>query len=254
MFIKKSAMQQTTVLAAGSSILFLGVIAVNTLANALPINGMTTGEISNLYPSLFTPAGVTFSVWSLIYLSLFAFVIYQWRLRDEPYYEILSKSFVVSCVLNAAWILAWHHVFPFISVLIMLGLLAVLIKIFVIVHREQHHSKLSYWLAVFPFTLYLSWICVATIANIAAWLTSLNIIESFGTQVAFTVAMMLAASALAVVIIRRFDDYGFPLVTIWALAGIAIKGVAVITPVAIVIAAGLTFYSVVRVVLMKRFS
>ncbi|MGB5257057.1 MAG: hypothetical protein WBN44_07355, partial [Woeseiaceae bacterium] len=61
----------------GNIVAFSIVIIVNYLSNALPINGQSMAEISAKYPSLFTPAGFTFSIWGIIYLALLAFVIYQ---------------------------------------------------------------------------------------------------------------------------------------------------------------------------------
>jgi hypothetical protein len=229
-------MNSNTHFSIGNTLLFIGVILVNFMANALPINGMNTGEISDLYPSLFTPSGITFSIWSVIYLTLFAFVIYQWKLRDKNYFPALSKLFMASCLLNMSWILAWHNLLPLISVLIMLVFLGVLISLFTLVHNIQLSSRREYFLLRFPFTLYLSWICVATIANIAAWLTSLDVIDSVSAQTILTITMMTVAAALALIVVMRFRDYAFPAVTLWALAGIALKGTSVITPAAVTIA------------------
>ncbi|MBK7650552.1 MAG: tryptophan-rich sensory protein, partial [Flammeovirgaceae bacterium] len=76
----------------------VAVLTVNALANILPINGMNTGQISDLYPSLFTPAGFTFSVWSVIYLSLIVFSIAQIKVKDKSYFKELSLWFLLSCV------------------------------------------------------------------------------------------------------------------------------------------------------------
>ncbi|HEY0740921.1 MAG TPA: TspO/MBR family protein [Chryseosolibacter sp.] len=233
----------------GNTLLFIAVLVVNFLANALPINGMNTGEVSRLYPSLFTPSGITFSIWSVIYLSLFAFVVYQWKINDRSYFASLSKWFILSCVLNITWILVWHNLLPAVSVIVMLLFLVVLIKLFRLVQQAPLESRKEYFLIRLPFTLYLSWICVATIANIAAWLAGLNIIQSVSTQTILTIVMMLVASALAIIIVLRFRDYAFPAVTIWALTGIALKGLEMITHAAIAIAlalAGVLLFSVVR--------
>jgi translocator protein len=245
-------MNSKTLLSIGNIMLFLSVITVNFLANALPINGMNTGEISDLYPSLFTPSGITFSIWSLIYLSLLAFTIYQWKLRDEPYFESLSKWFMLSCVLNITWILVWHNLLPAISVVVMLLFLFVLIRIFLLVHRIETSSRKEYFLLRLPFTIYLSWICVATIANIAAWLAGLQVVESVSTQEVLTVVMMVVASALAVVVVLRFRDYAFPVVTLWALTGIALKRIEIITPAAIAIALALLGVLVFQIVVSKK--
>lgn len=242
-------MNSRSLLNIGNTILFLSVILVNFLANALPINGMNTGEISDLYPSLFTPSGITFSIWSVIYLALFGFVIYQWRIRDRNYFQSLSTWFMISCVLNITWILVWHNLLPAVSVVVMVLFLVVLIQLFLLVHQIQLQSRKEYFLIRLPFTLYLSWICVATIANIAAWLAGMHVIDSVSTQTTVTIIMMMIAAVLAMIIVLRFKDYAFPLVTIWALAGIALKGLEIITPAAIAIAlalAGVLLFSVIR--------
>jgi translocator protein len=242
-------MNTRTAFAFGNTVLFLAVIAVNFLANALPINGLNTGEISDLYPSLFTPAGITFSIWSVIYLTVFAFVVYQWKLRERNYFPALSKWFMLSCILNISWILVWHNLLPAVSVIVMLLFLAVLINLFLLVHRIELSSRKEYFLIRLPFTLYLSWICVATIANIAAWFTSLDVINSISAQEIITIAMMIVASVLAIMVVIRFRDYAFPAVTLWALTGIALKGIEVITPAAILIAIsllGIVLFNVIR--------
>ena len=113
----------------------LVMLALNALANALPINGMTTGAVSDKYDNLFVPAGLTFSIWGLIYLLLTAFVVYQWmvaRSNSSPhsFVEKVGAWFFVSCLANAAWILAWHYELLPLSVLLMLVLLACLLAIY----------------------------------------------------------------------------------------------------------------------------
>jgi hypothetical protein len=157
-----------------------------------------------------------------------------------------------SCVLNISWILVWHNLLPAVSVLVMLGFLVVLIKLFLLVHQIDLSSRKEYVLIRLPFTLYLSWICVATIANIAAWLTSLDVINSISTQEILTIVMMLVASVLALIVVLRFRDYAFPAVTLWALTGIAIKDVAVVTPAAIAIALSLLGVLLFKVIRSKR--
>ena len=58
-------------------IALIATITINGLANTLPINGMLTGEVSDSFLALFTPAGYVFAIWGLIYLALTAFAVYQ---------------------------------------------------------------------------------------------------------------------------------------------------------------------------------
>ena len=122
-----------------------GVLAVNALANALPINGLNTGEVSRFYPNLFVPAGFTFSIWSIIYLLMLGFmaisVKWMWNaptLRPGLLAIEISPLFLVTCILNSGWILVWHHLMVGISVLIMLGFLTTLIITYL---KLQKHKK-----------------------------------------------------------------------------------------------------------------
>ncbi|MFN7791589.1 MAG: tryptophan-rich sensory protein, partial [Cyclobacteriaceae bacterium] len=121
----------------GNIVALAAVLTVNALANILPINGMNTGQISNLYPSLFTPAGFTFSIWSIIYLLLIAFAVGQFVIKDKPYFKELSLWFLLSCLANASWILVWHYLFTAASVVFMLILLYSLTRIFLLLQSNE---------------------------------------------------------------------------------------------------------------------
>src|SRR6187551_674671 len=141
-----------------STIAFAITLLVNALANILPINGLNTGEVSNLYPSLFTPAGITFSIWSVLYLLQMAFVVFLWTTKDTRVSKLLP-AFIFVCLLNAGWILLWHYLHPGFSVLIMLSMLTALTYIFLRIQQGLFSTKKEYVLVVLPFTLYFAWIC-----------------------------------------------------------------------------------------------
>lgn len=199
---------------------FAGTVTVNALANILPINGLTTGQVSALYPSLFTPAGLTFSIWSVIYFLLSGLVIMSWLRPAEKIIICILPWFILTCLLNISWIVAWHHLLALLSVCIMLALLATLIVVFRKLHQnESTDTKLKFWV-VLPFTIYLAWICVATIANIAALLISLNWQGGSISPQLWTILMMTVAAALALRITLHYRVPFFSLVIIWALFGI----------------------------------
>jgi hypothetical protein len=205
-----------------ATVLFIIMIAVNVLANALPINGLTTGEVSDLYPNLFTPSGITFSIWSVIYFFLGGTVIVTWTNLNHVLVRNLLPLFCVSCILNSLWIVAWHYLLPDISVIIMLSLLGVLIVAFRKIYAEEMVSnKFTLWLK-FPFTIYLAWISVATIANIAAWLVSVNFNGLLSAQ-SWTVIMIGIATGLAVLITSHFRSPWYSVVVMWALFGIFLR-------------------------------
>jgi translocator protein len=202
----------------------LATLVANALANLLPINGMNTGQVSELYPSLFTPAGITFSIWSVIYLLLIAFAIIQlYSFYTKPSFKKLATWFVFSCILNASWIVAWHYLWPELSLLIMVALLFSLIKIFL--HLNRHPVTTLYEKAFvrLPFTTYLAWICVATIANASAVFVVIpDFSMPFGEET-WTIIMMITAASLALYITLKFKAPAFSAVVIWALFGIFLR-------------------------------
>ena len=156
---------------------YIGVVVVNILANALPLGGNTTGELSDAYPNLFVPAGYVFSIWGVIYLLLLAFTVYQAfpSRRGEEFQHKIGYFFVISCVLNISWIFLWHyeHVIP--SVVLMFALLISLIMIYLRldIGRGSPSKGERLWIHL-PFSVYLGWITVAPIANVVAALVSIN--------------------------------------------------------------------------------
>ncbi|MEH6592291.1 MAG: hypothetical protein V7746_18650 [Halioglobus sp.] len=213
----------------GNIMVFTLAIAVNALATSLPLGGQTPPEISARYPSLFTPAGFTFSIWAVIYLGLFLFVIYQSLpgQRNNKVLARIDKPFKINCLANTAWILAWHYDFLILSVLIMLIILASLI----VIYREFDHSDASTslgerMLVQLPFRLYTAWITVATIANISTVQNAMGF-DNVGTDaVTWTLFKLALAGAVVAAVAVRKADAAFIAVIAWAAYGISIKQAA----------------------------
>lgn len=203
-----------------SSVALIATLAVNALANILPINGLTTGEVADRYPSLFTPTGFTFSIWSVIYALLLAFIVYAWIHRSNKSITAMLPWFVLSCVLNISWILVWHHLMPVSSVIIMVLLLFTLTTLFRLAHRSSNDSQKHAVFVSLPFTIYFAWICVATIANIAAYLSSTGWNGFAISPQVWTVMMLVTACALGLVIFLRFRTPAVIAVILWTLVGI----------------------------------
>ena len=201
------------------------VLAVNWAANALPLAGLRTGEVSAIYESYFTPAGITFAIWSVIYTGLLLYAIYQAlpARRDEARLAPIGRLFVANCVLNSAWLFAWHHQFLLVSLVLMLCVLATL----VLIYRHLGSGNDVSPLVRIPFTLYLAWICVATLANASALQTSLQWNDALLSHVHWTLAKIALAAAIGagVCLLRR--DPIFILVISWAAYGISVKQSAV---------------------------
>lgn len=217
-------MERSTGLRIVSAVGFVGMVVVNALANILPINGLNTGEVSDLYPSLFTPAGVTFSIWSVIYVLLLGFVVYGWVRRDDSFVSSLLPLFIGSCVLNVGWILVWHFLLPVASVCVMVVLLTVVVRLFLRVHSvDRAHTVWEQVVVLLPFTLYAAWICVATIANVSALLVWAGWDGGFMSTEHWTAFMMGVAALLAVLVTLAYRTPAFALVVVWALFGIYLR-------------------------------
>jgi len=221
---------------------FLGTIVVNGLANALPINNKTTGELSDQYPNLFVPAGLTFSIWGLIYILLAIFVIYQVVVtfrKGEAGLDAFRKIgylFFLSSLLNIGWIFAWQYEIVPLSLVIMLLLLGCLLAIYIKLGvGKKGPSIKEQYLVHLPFSVYLGWITIATIANVTALLVDLNW-NRFGLSEQFwAVAVIVVGIAITLSVLLRRQDIYYCLVVDWALLGILIKRLADSVPVQSVI-------------------
>jgi hypothetical protein len=210
-------------------LLFVGVIAVNALANILPINGYNTGQVSAFYPNTFVPAGFTFSIWGVIYLLLFSYTIgftyYTLKQQQFPkafaFIERIHIYFLLTCVFNMAWIVAWHYLQIELSVVIMLLFLITLIQLFLkSTTMANALTTTQKFILQTPFIVYLGWISVATIANITALLVSYKWIALSIAPVYWSAAMILIAILLSVLMLKKFQAIAFALVVAWALWGI----------------------------------
>ena len=209
-------------------ITFLVMVAVNYISNTGAIAGETMATVSARYENLFTPAGYAFSIWGLIYVSLLMFVVYQARdlFSNNKEVRIVHQVgwwFVISCTANVLWIFAWLNQYLLISVLIMLVLLFSLVKIILNTRMELDDEPLPVIAFVWwPFSFYSGWISVAIIANVAAYLTSIDW-KGFGiSEATWTVLMILIAGVINLVITWTRNMREFALVGVWALVAIAV--------------------------------
>ncbi|MDN4524388.1 tryptophan-rich sensory protein [Fictibacillus fluitans] len=197
------------------------VLAVNYLANALPLNGKTTGQLSDQYNVLYTPAGYVFSIWGLIYTLLSVWVIYQLFPKncDKPVFRRIGYWFVLNCLFNSAWIFAWHYEQVGLSLLIMFGLLSTLI----VIYKKITETKETSAFIRIPFSIYIGWVSVATIVNTGVFLVSHNWNGWGLSHVTWTVIMLIVGTVLAFYFTSKNKDIFYSLVFVWAFIGIAIK-------------------------------
>jgi hypothetical protein len=229
-------------------------LVVNILASTLPLNGQNTGEISDRFKVYFVPAGYVFAIWGVIYIGWIAFAIYQARpsQRENPRLRGLGYAFALSGVFNAAWLFCWHYNYFGLSVLVMLTLLALLIVSYLRLDVGRVPvTGVEKWSVDIPFSTYLGWITVATVANVSDYL---YLIQWNGFGIApqvWAVIMIVIASLLGALmtVLRRDSAYVFVLA--WSFVGIAIKQAA--TPLvantawaAAILMLGLAIFSIVQ--------
>jgi hypothetical protein len=210
---------------------FAAALCLNGLANGLPLNGVTTGALSDLYPNLFVPMGATFAIWGLIYSWLLAFVGFGFVLarsdRDQTPLEAIGPWFGINMLANAAWIVAWHWMVVPVSLMLMGVILGSLVMMYLRLGIGVSPVRATdRWLVHAPVSIYMGWITVATIANITTQAVDLGV-PAFGQVPALLTAGVVGA---AVVIAGRMlwarRDVLFTMVVMWALLGIHLKRAA----------------------------
>ncbi|MGE2721741.1 tryptophan-rich sensory protein [Mycolicibacterium celeriflavum] len=218
----------TLLLPLAVSVATAATLVVNYLANGLPINGQTTGDVTRRFEVYFVPAGYVFSIWSVIYLGVIAYSVYlsltlaQGR-TDSGAARAIAPWYLLTAAANCCWLFAWHHnQFP-LSMLLMVVLLVALIVIYRLQASRPPSSTLERWTVHIPFRVYLGWISVATIANATITLDDAGW-SGFGlSEPTWGVIMIAVAAALGVVMNVLHRDIAYGLVIVWALIGIAVR-------------------------------
>jgi hypothetical protein len=205
----------------------LATIIVNALANILPINNLLTGAVSDSFGALFTPAGYVFAIWGVIYLTLAVFAVYQVlpSQKDNARLDRVGIWFILANLFNGSWIFAWHYLLFPLSMLLMLGLLVSLVVIYLRLGIGTGKTSLNErWLVDMPFSIYLGWISVATIANASVILLNLNW-DGFGlSETIWTVIMLVVGVILGLLMTLKRSEVFYTLVLIWAFIGITQNG------------------------------
>ena len=202
-------------------------LLINYLSNTGIFNGNTMETVSDAYANLFTPAGYAFSIWGLIYLGLFGFVIYTGRslfskAEEVPELQQVGWWFVASCVANSLWVLAWLYDYTGLSVLLMLALLGCLLKIIVNTRMELDYHPFKKYLFIFwPFAIYAGWVSIALVANIAAWLTKLGWSGWGLSEVTWTIIMICIAGLINIFMVLTRNLREYAITGIWGLGAVA---------------------------------
>lgn len=198
-----------------------GTLFVNYLAGTGYINNKTPADISDQYPTLLTPSGYAFSIWSLIYLGLFAFSVYQALPAQIARFSKIRTLYVINCAANCVWLYLWHYEQIPLSLPVIFVMLGTLVLINT--NLPDANSSAEFWLARLPFNIYFGWMTVAAILNFSIALVFLGFDATGTMKVFFASALIIAAAILGVVIHFKFASAAYPLTIAWALIAIAIK-------------------------------
>lgn len=205
-----------------------GTLLINTLSNFFPPGGKNVGEIANtiLGGVLITPANYAFAIWGLIYTGLIAYGIYQLGAaqRREPIIQRVNKLLIVACIAQMIWIFLFTLQSFSLSIVAMLGILLPLIGAYLALRSSRSAvTKSRRWYALYPFSIYLAWISVATVVNVASALYAAGWSGWGVTGVAWTVIMIAVSAVIAARVIFKRGDLPFALVFVWAYGAIAAR-------------------------------
>jgi benzodiazapine receptor len=199
----------------------IGVIVFNWIAATGRLGGVDTGEMSDRYQTLVTPAGYAFSIWSLIYLGLIAFSVYQLLPANVGRFRAFRSLYIFTCALNCAWLYFWHSEQIVICFVIISALCITLLVINYLLREPD--SLADAWIAKAPFSIYFGWVTAATFVNFAIMLKYLRVDLSPGAETALAVSLILLVGAIAVAVRLKLANYFYPLAVAWALTAIAVK-------------------------------
>ncbi len=200
----------------------IGVIFVNYLAGTGKINNVTPGFISDKYPTHITPAGYAFAIWSLIYVGMIGFSIYQFlpSQADNPRFRAIRTVYLVNCAANCAWIYLWHYEMITAALGVIFLLLATLV--YINLHVKDAENAAEIWLAKVPFSIYFGWVTVASILNATIALVYLGVKTSDFTAQVLGAGLIAIAVVLGILMRFKLKLTAYPITVAWALTAIAV--------------------------------
>ncbi|RCX13590.1 TspO/MBR related protein [Fontibacillus phaseoli] len=203
---------------------FLAVIAMNIVAETLPLGRADTGELSQRYFSLLTPAGYAFLIWNVIYVLIGCCIVYLFRQRDngERWMKSFTLWFILSCLFNMGWLVLWHYEYLILSFIAMVLLLITVAATYRLTRKIEHPTRGETWFLRLPFSLYSGWTCIATLVNLQV------VIEHSGLSInlpkpAMAITLLFIGTLAVILIGSVTRDGAHPLPVAWGYAAIAFK-------------------------------
>lgn len=223
---------KTKTLAVLNFLAFTFHLTLSYLVQLKYFSTLDVGQVSARHDTVFAPAGITFVIWGVIYLSLLTFCFFHLYiafsksdlLQTNLDTQNMGWLFIINNLATGFWLLAWVNEELLVSVILIVIQLVTLVFISVKAHISSPDRPISIKIFTqFPLSIYFAWICIATIANVSAYLKSINwsglgISESYWTIIMIGAATLIS---LFVILVRRNIPFGF--VLLWALYGIVLK-------------------------------
>lgn len=209
-----------------NNIFFVMMIAVNIAADVIPLNNVTTAQISARHETLLTPSGFTFAIWGLIYLLLFFFILYQDGIGrkkgdgDNPdLVHAVSVLFILSSAFNIGWVIAWHYDYMILSFLLIFSMWTTLILAYTRLKKEAKNSREHFCFQI-PFSIYTAWISAAMAVNFLILIKTLTPPLLGISETTWSMGLIIGIGLFAEFILIRYRDFAFALTALWAIAGI----------------------------------
>lgn len=228
-------------------------IGYSLLADTIGPGNADVATVSRRYETLFTPAPFAFAIWGLIYGGFLAVAIAGVlpSRRSMPIFDRLGPPMMLANVFGATWVAAFQSDLIFASLLLVLGMLVLAARMFALVNRATEIGMAKFALTL-PFSLFLGWMCVATLANFGAVFVAMGYAGSGAGARAMTVLALLVATSAGVTIGVRYRQFVVPAVVAWSAYAIAVADRHVDSTVATVAILGALVCSVAAIVLGLR--
>lgn len=209
----------------GNILSLLFALVANFLVGAQILNLSSINEISDKYATLLTPAGYAFSIWSLIYVLLVVFAVYQARDIIKPRKENdlpqkIGPFFIIASICNGLWTYVFVNELVGLSVVILLvltgSLYYLLWRLKIAVDTPSIKTIVCVW---WPLLIYTGWVTVASVVNIASWFASIDV--PISELAACVTLAVLAVSLLALLIKRNVRE--LVLASTWGIVAIGVQ-------------------------------
>lgn len=204
-----------------NAIFFILTLVVNTLGGLGIINDMSQSDVSDKYFTLITPAGFTFSIWSVIYGLIAASLVVLYLRRETSYYQRaldkITPLFILTSVLNMAWIVLFSYELVELSTLFIFAytiVLSLICKQLLAINDGKH------FLLPLTFGLNTGWLMIATVVNVASSLVKLEW-NGFGlSDDLWGMIILLVAILIVIFVTTQTQNAAIPLPIAWAYFGI----------------------------------